>query len=167
MEATRQPNRRPIEGLRLHRGGSLLDWRETAPQHYVGDDYEIALIEPFKWEIRCRGEHVEFDDSREYAFAIAEHHYREVLRARDLMAYGSVALASALALIVMLTLPRGNAAWVLAVGLLWVAHSYTAMSFLFTLARIGRLRCGARFAKPLGKATQRALKLHTQDSPMA
>lgn len=160
----RQPDPSPIEGVPLRRGGSLLDWHETGPQHYVGGDYEITLIEPFRWEIRYRGEHVEFDDSREYSFAIAENHYREILRTQDLKTYFGVAVASAVALVGLLTLPRGNPVWVVAAGLLWVIHAYAALSVLYTLARLGRLRCGARYARPFGKATYRAVAPHALNS---
>ena len=158
------PDSSPIEGVRLDYPGSLLDWHETATQRYVGGEYGVTLIEPYKWEIRYRGEHLEFDDSLQYAIHIAENHHREILRSRDLKRFGSVAVASALGLIVTVVLVQGNAVWVVALGALWVAHAYAMVEFLYTFARMGRLRGGARYAMPFGKATYRALTLHQPNS---
>ena len=162
---SRRSNAEFAGGVPLQRSGSLLAWYETAPQHYAGDGYEIALIEPYKWEVRHEGDHVEFDDSREYSFEIVENHHREMLRYQDLKAYGSVAVASAIGLSILLALTPGSPVWLVALGSLWVVHSYAALSFVFTLARIGHLRCGARYARPFGKATYRALTPDLRNSP--
>lgn len=149
----------PIEGARLHHPASLFNWYETAPRHYVGGHYEVTFIEPYKWEIRHRGRHVEFDESLEWSFRIAENHHREMLRSRDLRVFGGVALASAIGLLALLALPRGHGLWVLAAGALWVLFTGAVVQFLFTLARIGRLLGGARYATPFGRSTYLALRL--------
>ena len=152
-----QADSSPIEVVRLHYPEHLLDWEETDAHHYVAGEYEITLIEPYNWEVRHRGEHIEFDDSLRYAFQIAENHHREILRIGDLKRFAGIAAASALGLIVTVILVQGNAVWAVALGALWVAHVYALLEFLYTLARIGRLRGGAGYAMPFGKATYRAL----------
>ena len=124
------------EGIPLHRAASLLDWHEVGERHYAGGDYEISLIEPYRWEVRYRSEHVEFDESREASFLIAEKHHREVLRRRDMLAFGSIAVASAVGLVAMFSIERGTVAWVLVLAVLLFANVSTLMRFVLTWARI-------------------------------
>ncbi len=131
---------------RLDRPASLLDWQETGSRRYIGGDYEIAFVEAYRWELRYRGEHLEFDDSRENTFRVAENHHRERLRVRDLMWFGAIVVASTIAFFVMLALPRDNGLWVLVLGAVWVAFVSAGMRFVLTLVRIGRLRGGATYA---------------------
>ena len=148
----------PAVGVSLHRPRSLLEWRQTDSRIYVGGDYQITLVAPYTWEIRHRGEHVEFNDSREWSFRTAEEHHREVLRTQDLRLFGGVALASAFGLLGVWNLPRGGGFWVLALAVLWVVCASALTEFLHTLAWFGRLRGGARYATPFGRATFLALE---------
>lgn len=144
---------------------ALLAWHEAGKQRYVGGDYEIALVEPSKWEITRGGAHVEFVDSRTWSFLVAENHYRETLRARDLRAYGTVAVAAAAGLLVVLILTGATVFRVLVLGALWVAHVWGVIGFIYTLARIGRLRGGARYATPFGRSTYRVLRPGAPPAP--
>ena len=72
---------------------SWLDWSQVGDE-YVGGDYRIVLIEPRRWEIRYRGSHLAEDPSLQSALTVAEHHYRELLRLRDLVTWGIVLVGS-------------------------------------------------------------------------
>lgn len=147
----------PVQGVPLHRPGSLLDWHRTGDKCYVGGDYAITLVGRRKWETDYLGDHLEFNDSREWSFRSAEEHHREVLRRHDLMLFGTVAMISGLGLFAMWAVPPRGAIWVLGLVVLWILFASALTEFLHTLARFGRLRTGARFATPFGRTTHMAL----------
>ena len=115
-------------------------------------------LEQRGWEIRHCGATVGVDGSREYAFRIAENHHREVLRTRDLRVFGSVGVGSALALLTILLTSVGSVLGMFALAAVWFVHVWAVIGFVYSLARVGRLRGGARYGTPFGKSTYRALR---------
>ncbi|NNC91365.1 MAG: hypothetical protein HKN80_02610 [Acidimicrobiia bacterium] len=64
--------------------GSILDWRVRG-EDYLAGSYRIRLLEPRKWEVTHQGAVIAFYSSRKAAFGIAEDHWREAIRRRDLI----------------------------------------------------------------------------------
>ena len=81
---------------------SWLDWSRDDDE-YVGGDYRIRLIEPYRWEVLFRGDHLRFDDRLSAALAHAEHHYIEAVRIRDMTKWGLVTLVSAVGLALLVS----------------------------------------------------------------
>ena len=124
-------------GTPLHRPASLLDWRqEPGTERYVGGAYEIVLVEPRKWDVRHRGEHVGYDESREASFQMAERHHRDALRRRDLLTWGTVAMAAFLGVsAVYAGVERGSLLWVLVLAALFYACIAGIIRFVAALSR--------------------------------
>ena len=82
------PPLRPMSWLEWSRVGDL----------YIGGDYVIRLVEPYRWEILHRDTHVRFEPKLSAALAQAEHHHVERLRRLDLVGWGVVLVASLVAM---------------------------------------------------------------------
>lgn len=72
---------------------SWLDWRRDGDE-YAGGVYRIRLIEPYRWEVLRNGRHLFYDRSLTSSLTRADHHYRERLRARDLIMWAVVFVLS-------------------------------------------------------------------------
>jgi hypothetical protein len=106
-----------------------------------GDDlvsglYRIRLRAPERWETRYQGRVLRVDTRRSYAFAGAEHHYRETERMRQIIT-------------------RGALAGVALVGAIVSAHWISTLpGFLVFVAAVclflgSAVRCGAAITKNL------------------
>ena len=74
---------------------SWVDWKRDGDE-YVGGDYRIRLIEPYRWEVVRAGSHLFYDTRLSGALTRADHHYRDRLRIRDLITWGAVLVLSVL-----------------------------------------------------------------------
>jgi hypothetical protein len=112
---------------------SLLGWRNTNDE-YMGGNYRIRLVRAGCWEIRYRSEPVAMADGLKLAMSRAELDYRERLRNRDVVGWGT---SSA----------------VFGVVLLWMASTWTnevGFFFLFTALFWGLLNTLTRFIAATG-----------------
>ncbi|NNC93223.1 MAG: hypothetical protein HKN80_12110 [Acidimicrobiia bacterium] len=74
---------------------SWLDWVKEGDE-YVGGEYRIRLIEPYRWEVLRKGKPAFFDTRLSGALARTEDHYRDRLRVRDLLTWSAVLAGSVL-----------------------------------------------------------------------
>lgn len=66
---------------------SWLKWSRDGDQ-YIGGEYVIRLVEPYRWEVLHRGIHLRFEPKLNTSLAQAEHHHIERLRIHDLVGWG-------------------------------------------------------------------------------
>ncbi len=93
----------------------VVRWR-PAGKGLEGERYQIRLLAPYEWEVIWGGEPIAVYPSRKEAVAAAEQHRREQWRRADVVRWPLVALAGALALAAVASVPQGSLLWVVALG---------------------------------------------------
>lgn len=103
--------------------GRLL-WKRDGGDLVAGR-YRVRCIGPEQWETTCRGRLLPFQRRRSLALAMAEHHFREVQRVRQITGFGVSSVVGLLGSIASFLVPQPAGFFVFVISF-WLCLSSAA-----------------------------------------
>ncbi len=112
----------------------VIRWRRDDPG-YVGDEYEVKLLAPYRWEVSFRQTPIGFSPSRKAAVTLAEGHRLDTMRRTDLWLWAIVMLAALGTMAAVGTAQRGNVGYFVIFVLAMYAGVSAFVRFFAALTR--------------------------------